>query len=243
MEPVIKVNNLVQKIKRRTILQEISFEVPQGGWWGVFGTRGSGKTSLMHILAGVSHFTSGQVEILGMNAAKSDKFKGHLGLVTEENSLFQDMTVAENLDFIAVLKNASRHDVQEMVERFELQDFLAERVDFLKKGVLQRLALACAMVNHPQVLIADELMENIDLYSRSLILRELKSFHAGGGTCLWAFSTIDFCEYVERVIWLEDGKMTLYKPEEALREWNRQGKIYQENDRENTLRTEREQAC
>ena len=229
MEPIIKVSNLVQKAKRRTILQDISFEVPQGAWWGIFGTQNSGKTSLMHILAGVARFSSGQVEILGMNAAKSEKLKRHLGLVTEENSLFQDMTVAENLDFIAVLKNASHNDVQEMAERFELQDYLAEPLGFIKKGVLQRLALACAMLNRPQVLIADELMENIDLYSRSLILRELKSFQSGGGTCLWAFSTIDFCQYVERVLWLEDGKMTLYKPEEALSEWNRQGKMYQEN--------------
>jgi len=234
MEPIIKVSNLVQKRKHRTILQEISFEVPPGEWWGVFGTKSSGKTTLMHILAGIAPFSSGLVEILGMDASKSEKFKRYLGLVTEENSLFQDMTVAENLDFIAVLKNASRNDVQEMIERFELQEYLNEPLNFLKKGVLQRLALACAILNHPKVLIADELMENIDLYSQSIILRELKSFKAGGGTCLWAFSTIDFCKYVERVIWLEDGKMTLFKPEEALQEWDRQGKMY----RENLLRTE-----
>lgn len=224
MEPVVRVNNLVQKIGPRTVLQGISFTVPPGECLGVFGSRGAGKTSLLHILAGVDRFTSGQVEILGADIRKTENFKRHLGLVTEENSMFTDLTVGENLDFIAALKSASRSDALEMLERYELREHLSELVTAINSGVLQRLAMACAMLNRPRLLLVDDIMNNIDLYSRHLLLRELQQFQAGGGTCICSFSSVDFFRYVTRVAWLEDGRLSLYEPEAARAEWERQGK-------------------
>ena len=229
MEPVIKVENLVQKMGRKILLKGISFEVFPGECLGIFGTRGTGKTSLLHILAGVERFTSGQVEVLGSNVRKSEKFKRDVGLVTQQKSLFLDMTVGENLDFIAALKKASRADVLEMIERYELNSFLSEPITSLDPiGVFQRLSLACAMLNRPKVLIADELIKDIDLYSRNLILRELERFQAEGGTCICAFSNMTFCHYMSRVGWLESGEMTLYEAKGAQAEWNRQEKFYTE---------------
>lgn len=228
MEPVVRVNNLVQKIGRKTLLKDVSFEVMTGEWFGVFGTRGTGKTSLLHILAGVDRFASGQVEVLGSNVRKSEKFKHDLGLVTQERSLFLDLSVGENLDFIAALKKASREDVREMIERFELSEFLAEPVMVLDMGAFQRLSLACALLNRPKVLIADEIIKDIDLYSRNLILRELNHFQAEGGTCVCAFCDIAFCEEMSRVGWLEGGEMTIYTPKAAQAEWNRQERFYTE---------------
>jgi ABC-2 type transport system ATP-binding protein len=229
MDPIIKVNKLSQKIGRKMLLKEISFEVLPGECFGVFGTRGTGKTSLLHILAGVDRFTSGQVEVLGSNIRKTEKFKHDLGLVTQERSLFPDLTVAENLDFIAALKKASKADVCEMIERYELNELLAEPVTVLDTmGVFQRLSLACAMLNSPKLLIADEIIKDIDLYSRNLILRELQQFQAEGGTCVYAFSNIAFCGYMSKVGWLESGEMTLFEPEAAQAEWNRQEKFYTE---------------
>ncbi|MDD4169855.1 MAG: ABC transporter ATP-binding protein [Desulfotomaculaceae bacterium] len=226
MEPIIKVNRLVQKIGSRPLLQGISFEVLPGEWWGVFGARGAGKTSLLHILAGIDSFTSGQVEILGSNIRKSAQFKRKLGLVTEENSMFIDLTVVENLDFIAALKEATRDDVQEMAERFELREFLPEPVTALKSGVLQRLALACAVLNRPRLLLVDDVINQIDFYSRQLLLRELQQFQAAGGTCVCVFSAIDFSRYVTRVAWLAEGELSVYEPADARAEWHRQEKLY-----------------
>jgi len=229
MEPVIKVSNLTQKLGRRIFFQNISFQVLPGECFGIFGTRGSGKSSLLHILAGIDRFTSGQVEVLGSDISRSESYKEKLGLVTQVNSLFQDLTVGENLDFIASLKKAPQDAIREMTERFELGDFLAEPVTSLaKRGVLQRLALACAMLNNPQLLVADEMMADIDLYSRSLMLKELRRFLTEGGCCVWAFSHIEFCSYVNRVGWLEDGKLTFYEPQAARGEWMRQEKFYLE---------------
>lgn len=227
MEPVMKVNNLSQKIGRKTLLKEISFEVMPGECFGVFGSRGTGKTSLLHILAGVDRFSSGEVQVLGENIKKSEKFKQGLGLVTQAKSLFSDMTVGENLDFLGALKKASKEDVCDMIERYELKAFLAEPVaDLDSIGIFQRLSLACAMLNRPKLLIADEIIKDIDLYSRNLILNDLQQFQAEGGTCVCAFSNISSCQYMNKVGWLEGGELTCYEPEAAQAEWSRQEKYY-----------------
>ncbi len=228
MEPVIIVRNLLQKTGRHTLFNGISFDVLPGESFGVFGLRGAGKTALLHILAGVDRFKSGQVEILGYNITKSEKFKRDLGIVTQEKSLFLDMTAGENLDFIAALKKASRVNVYSVIERYELKDFLSEPVTALAMGAFQRLSLACAMLNRPKLLIADEIIKDFDLYSRNLILKELRQFQAEGGTCVYGFSSIEFCEQMSQVGWLENGQLHIYEPKEALVEWDRQVKFYSE---------------
>ncbi|KLU64723.1 putative ABC transporter ATP-binding protein YbhF [Desulfosporosinus acididurans] len=228
MEPVIKVNNLVQKIGRKPLLQGITFEVMAGECLGIFGTRGAGKTSLIHILAGVDRFSSGQITIYGHNIRKTEKFKRDIGLVTQANSLFRDMTVVENLDFIAALKKAPKANVLEMIERFNLKEFLSKPAAALDIGALQRLSLACAMLNRPKLLLVDEIMKDIDLPSRNLILSELEQFSAGGGTCVSAISTLTICDYIDKVAWLEGGTITLYDLQEAQAEWDRQEKYYAE---------------
>ncbi|AFM42477.1 ABC-type multidrug transport system, ATPase component [Desulfosporosinus acidiphilus SJ4] len=228
MGPVIKVDNLVQKIGRKPLLQGITFEVMAGECLGIFGTRGAGKTSLIHSLAGVDRFSSGRIEIHGHNIKKTEKFKRETGLVTQKNSLFQDMTVVENLDFIAALKKASKANVLEMIERFNLKEFLSKPVAVLDIGVLQRLSLACALLNRPKLLLVDELIKDIDLYSRNLILKEMEQFLATGGTCVSAISTLTNCDYINKVAWLEGGTITLYDLPEAQAEWERQEEYYAE---------------
>ncbi|MDK2816578.1 MAG: type transport system ATP-binding protein [Moorella sp. (in: firmicutes)] len=220
MEIIVAVKDLTQKIGPKTVLDGLNLEVAAGECLGIFGMKGSGKTALLHILAGIDRFTSGKVEIAGMDIRRNEKFKRYLGLVTQERSLFQDLNVAENLDFIAALKNADRDNIDRLIERLELSEILNQPVGNMEVGPYQRLALACALLNKPRVLIADELIGAIDLDSRRIILRELETFLAGGGTCIWAFSNAEFMHHVHRVGWLEKGKITFYPPAEALMRWN-----------------------
>lgn len=228
MESMIKVMDLVQKIGRQIIFNGLSFNVLPGECFGVFGLRGAGKTTLLHILAGVDRFKSGRVEVLGYDVKKSEKFKRDLGLVTQEKSLFQDMTVAENLDFLAAVKNAPRANIYQMVERFALNDLLAKPVTLLDMGSYQRLSMACALLNQPKLLIIDELIKDFDLYSQNLIKKELHQFQAEGGTCVYSFSNIALCAQMSKVGWLESGRLQIYEPESALEEWDRQIKLYAE---------------
>lgn len=219
MNPVIRVSGLKQEIGRQKVLDGLSFELFSGECLGLFGPRGAGKTALLHILAGIDRFKAGSVEILGCDAGKSEAYKVQLGLVTQERSLFKDLKAYENLEYIAVLKNAGGEDIPGLISRFELQDVLGEPVSRLKAGVYQRLSLACAFLNSPQILIADDLINDLDPYSQNIILRELNSFTSGGGACVWGFSRIEWCAAVSRVCWLEDGLLSLYSSQEAQELW------------------------
>lgn len=218
-QPVVTVEKLVQKIGRELVLDEVSFSVLPGECFGIFGPRGSGKTTLLHILAGIDSFVSGDVSIFNQNIRRSESFKLQLGLLTEEASLFQDLSTGENLDFLALLKNATKEDIQRVGTDCELEDYLKTPVTLLKHGVYQRLALACALLNKPQLLLLDEPVQDFDLYSRQVILREIKEFLAAGNTCIWASSNPAFLEKMDKVGWLEDGKMTVMEAEEAQEKW------------------------
>ncbi len=222
MKPVLTVKNLVQKVGKKTVLEGISFEVRAGERFGLFGVKGAGKTTLLHILAGVDRFRSGSVEVLGYDIRRSGAFKKYTGLVTQEHSLFRDLNTYENLDFIAALKCVDKDSIISVIDRLELREHLKKPVKLLEAGVYQRLSVACALLNDPDLLIADELINDVDIYSRHVIFRELESFTSSGGTCVWGYSDISFCEQMSRVGWLENGQITLYTPVEAIEQWEKQ---------------------
>ncbi|GAB6179408.1 ABC transporter ATP-binding protein [Desulfotomaculum defluvii] len=221
MEPVLKATDIVQVVNKKTVLGGISLELKAGEALGIFGTRGSGKTTLLHLLAGIEKYKSGSVEILGVDTRKGDTYKKHLGLVTQERSLFQELRVVENLDFIATLRGGSRVTIEKLVEQLELKDILREPVATLEHGLYQRLALACALLNEPELLIADELIRDIDFYSRKLIIKTVRQFLQGGGAFLCGFSHPDYVNQLDRVGWLTEGQLTFYQPEEAAAQWQR----------------------
>ncbi|OPZ74738.1 MAG: putative ABC transporter ATP-binding protein YbhF [Firmicutes bacterium ADurb.Bin456] len=245
MEPVVRVTDLVQNKDGTKILDGISLEVYRGELFGLFGPRGAGKTALLHILAGIDRFQRGSLEILGCDPRKSEKFKHRLGLVTQEKSLFQDLKAGENLDFLAALKNTGRESCYKVIDQFKLTDYLNLPVTRLSAGVYQRLALACALLNEPELLLADELFPGIDPHSHHIIAVELKKYLAGGGTCIQSFNNMDAfarqdcgsgdesCEMkgdesgrINRVGWLEQGQLTIYQPCEAAAEWQRRVKSF-----------------
>lgn len=214
IETVIEIRDLVQKIGKKTVLGGLSFTVHRGECLGIFGFRGAGKTSLLHVIAGIDKFSSGTVEVLGGNINKTQGYKKHLGLVTQEASLFQDLTAGENLDYIATLKNASLENIESVLDRLELKDYLREPASRLEPGIYQRLSLVCALLGSPQLLLTDELIKDIDLYSRQLIVKEMELYIKQGGSCACAFTNVEFAPYMSRVAWLDNGLMSFYEPGE-----------------------------
>ena len=227
MQPVIKVQNLVQQYGSRRVLDDVSFTVEAGECFGVFGTRMMGKSTLLHILAGLDRFASGQVEVLGCLLPKNEAFKKHLGLVTQQPSLFPDLRVGENLDFIAVLKNVPRKNIMPLADQLALTEYLKHPLRNLEAGVYQRLALACALLNQPKLLVVDELINDIDLPSRRLIFAVMQEFLAAGGTCVSGFSNAQDLPFMARVAWLEQGKLELLTPTQAEQKWvDQSGDLY-----------------
>jgi ABC-2 type transport system ATP-binding protein len=227
---VVDVRDLAQNFFLKPILKGISLQLLPGECLGIFGLRGSGKTSLLHILAGIDRFTSGTVEVLGCNISKSQRFKQELGLVTQEPSLFLDLNVLENLDFIAALKNVKQVDIaiERVTSQLKLNDYLRHPIPALDVGLYQRLSLACALLNSPRLLIIDELIKDIDLYSRSLIINQLKLFLQRGGACICGFSNMEMADYFDRVGWLEIGQLEILAPSQAHEKWNNLVDFYKE---------------
>jgi ABC-2 type transport system ATP-binding protein len=221
-DAVIVIKDLVQKIGPRIMLDAINLELYRGECLGVFGYRGCGKTTLLHIAAGVDRFNAGTVEVLGQQVGKSQAYKGRVGLVTQQASLFSDLNVVENLDFFCTLKRVPQERMRESIHRLELEDYLKEPLPHLDVGVYQRVALGCALLNHPEILIVDEIIRDIDLPSRIIILNVLEEYLAEGNSCLAAFSNIEYVNYTDRVAWLEDGKVSVYSPAEAQKVWREQ---------------------
>ncbi len=235
-QTVVAVRDLVQKFLLKSVLNGVSLQLFPGECMGIFGLRGSGKTSLLHILAGVDRFSSGTVEVLGCNISKNQQYRQEIGLVTQEPSLFQDLSVMENLDFIAALKNVRQVDIaiERVTAQLELKDYLRHPITALDVGLYQRLSLACALLNSPRLLIIDELIKDIDLYSRSLIIKQLKPFLQSGGACICGFSNMEMADFFDRVGWLENGRLEILAPLQARGKWNDLVDYYREpGDAEN----------
>jgi ABC-2 type transport system ATP-binding protein len=222
---IIKVQDLVQRCRGKRVLDEVSFTVSEGEFFGLFGVKGSGKTSLLHILAGIDRFVSGSVEVLGFDAAKTEKFKKYLGLVTQLPSLFKDLSAGENLDFLAALKGAPKNSVQEVVERLNLEGYLKQRAGKMLPGPYGRLSLACAMLGHPRLLLLDEFAGNLDEESTTLIFQEINRFYKEGGTVVAVLTRPEFFCLAGKIGFLKEGRMQLLEPEAAAALWREQMKF------------------
>ncbi len=227
--PIITAINLQKVFGKKTVLSGVTLDVYPGECLGIFGLRGTGKTTLLHMLAGLDGLKTGVIKVMGTDISKSDSYKASIGLVTQARSLFQDLTAGENLDFIASLKGAPSDRIKPLIEKFELQDNLQQAVNSLDAGVYQRLALACALLSAPQLLILDEPIKDIDLYSRNMIADVLLEFIARGGACVHGFSNMEFAAQMNKVGWLENGELTVYEPQEAVERWD--GLIHSYNNR------------
>ncbi|MDD3879851.1 MAG: ATP-binding cassette domain-containing protein [Syntrophomonas sp.] len=216
---VISIRGLVQKVGKRTVLNGVDLDLYRGECLGVFGLRGTGKTTLLHAALGVDRIKSGNIEIWGQNIAKSQAYKKKLGLVTQQPSLFADLNVAENLDLFRVIKKAPFERLEDVIQRLQLEDYLHEALPSLQVGVYQRVALACALLNRPEILIIDEIIRDIDLESRGIILQVLEAYLEEGNSCLCGFSNMEHVHYLDRVAWLDDGSIHIYSPDEAENLW------------------------
>lgn len=218
-DPVVQVNQLVLRMKQHTVLNQVDLRLQAGTCVGIFGLRGSGKTALLHSIAGIQRFSGGSVRVLGTNVTKQEGFKKRIGLVTQQGSLFPGLNVAENLDMLAVLKGSGKSDIRRVVGQFQLEPYMKESVTGLEAGMYQRVSLAGALLNTPRILILDEIIKDIDFESRFLILETVREFVSAGGACLTSFSHMEWQRYVDRIGWLDGGKIRYFEPEEAWLQW------------------------
>src|SRR5579875_1483827 len=211
-EAVIRVRKLVKRYgggKGQAVVEAvrgIDLDVHQGQIFGLMGPDGAGKTSTFQILAGVMEASGGSAEVFGRPAREA---RSQTGYLTQAFSLYADLTVAENIRYIGDLRRVAPRDIEERERRylqmFDMDRFRARLAGRLSGGMKQKLALACALVPQPRVLLLDEPTTGGDPVSRREFWDTLAHLAAGGLTILVATPYLDEAERCHRVALMHEG--------------------------------------
>ncbi|HEY2961948.1 MAG TPA: ATP-binding cassette domain-containing protein [Pyrinomonadaceae bacterium] len=197
----------------------ISFSVSTGEIFGMIGPDGAGKTTTFQILAGVMEANGGTAEIFGQPARA---MRSQTGYLTQAFSLYSDLSVNENIRYIGELRRVPAHEIAERgrryLEMFDMDRFTDRLAGQLSGGMKQKLALACALVTQPRVLLLDEPTTGVDPVSRREFWDALAHLAADGLTILVATPYLDEAERCHRVALTHEGKIQLIGPPDELRQ-------------------------
>ncbi|MCP4580043.1 MAG: ABC transporter ATP-binding protein [candidate division Zixibacteria bacterium] len=210
--PVVEIENLRKSFGDVTALCGVNLRVERGEAFCVLGPDGAGKTTLLRIMAGVMAADSGQTGILNNhNADDIESAKQYIGYLSQRFSLYPDLSVAENIDFYRRLYKIGKKEGEERKSRLldfsRLGPYINRRAKHLSGGMKQKLALSCALIHTPRILILDEPTTGVDPISRREFWKILYDFLAEGLTIVFATPYMDEAERASRVALLYEGKI------------------------------------
>jgi len=191
-------------------VSELDLDVPRGQIYGFLGPNGSGKSTTIRMLCGLLTPTSGTADVLGTKIpGKANLLKPKIGYMTQKFSLFGDMSVQENLRFISEIYSYPakdrRHRIDELLEKYDLVSQRKQLAGTMSGGQKQRLALACAVLHHPELLLLDEPTSAVDPQSRRDFWANLFRLAETGTTILVSTHYMDEAERCHRLAILDRG--------------------------------------
>ena len=197
--------------KQKTIaLNDLSFNVGKGELFGIIGPDGAGKTSLFRILTTLLLADSGTAIVDGLDVVKDYKeIRKRVGYMPGRFSLYQDLTVRENLDFFATIFNTSVEENYDLIKDIysQIEPFKDRMAGKLSGGMKQKLALSCALIHRPTVLFLDEPTTGVDAVSRKEFWEMLKYLKSEGITILVSTPYMDEAGLCDRVALMQKGKI------------------------------------
>jgi len=206
----IDVRGMTKRFGSRTVVDHIDLEVRRGEVFGFLGPNGSGKTTFIRMLCGLLRPDDGSGTCLGYNViTQSEAIKRHVGYMTQRFSFYEDLTVEENLDFVARMYGVPnrRRTVRDGVERLGLAGRRGQLAGQLSGGWKQRLALAACMIHRPQLLLLDEPTAGVDPKARRDFWEQIHQLAGQGLTVLVTTHYMDEAERCHRLAYIADGKM------------------------------------
>jgi ABC-2 type transport system ATP-binding protein len=215
MGVVISTDQLSKQFGKRNaplVLDNLSLSIPGGILFGLVGPDGAGKTTTLRILSSVMLPTSGTVNVMGHDTRKNpDAIRKQIGYMPQNFSLYPDLTVLENLNFFADIQQleSSRKParITEMLRFTRLEEFKSRRAGTLSGGMKKKLALACALVHEPKLLILDEPSTGVDPVSRRELWVILAEVVQNGVTVVVSTPYMDEAERCHQVSFLSYGKI------------------------------------
>ena len=209
-ELAIEARGLGKRFGTLDAVSRLNLEVPRGQIYGFLGPNGSGKSTTIRMLCGLLTPTEGTANVLGTEVpGDSRALKPRIGYMTQKFSLFGDMTVAENLQFIAEIysypPDERKTRIEHLLENYDLSDQRAQLAATMSGGQKQRLALACAVLHHPELLLLDEPTSAVDPQSRRDFWADLFRLAEAGTTILVSTHYMDEAERCHRLAILDRG--------------------------------------
>ena len=208
--PAIDVRGLVKRFGGRTVVDHVAIQVRRGEICGFLGPNGSGKTTTIRMLCGLLEPDAGEGQCLGHDI-RSDarRIKRRVGYMTQRFGLYEDLTLEENLDFVARASGmANRRDVvRGALERLGLAERRTQLAGSLSGGWKQRLALAACMLHQPELLLLDEPTAGVDPKARRDFWQQIHALAAEGLTVLVSTHYMDEAERCHRLAYISYGKL------------------------------------
>lgn len=210
MEPVIHIDNVYKSYGNVEALHRITFDVGEQELFGIIGPDGAGKTSLFRIIATLLKPDSGFATVLGLDSVKDYKqIRPLLGYMPGRFSLYLDLTVEENLHFFATVFGTTLQENYEMIAPIyhQLEPFNNRLAGNLSGGMKQKLALSCALIHKPKLLLLDEPTTGVDAVSRKEFWEMLHLLKKEGITIVVSTPYMDEAGQCDRIALIQDGKI------------------------------------
>jgi ABC-2 type transport system ATP-binding protein len=219
--PAIRARGLTRRFGDLVAVDHVDLSVPRAQVYGFLGPNGSGKSTTLRMLCGLLTPSEGDVEVLGLRIPEqAEALKRRIGYMTQKFSLYEDLTVLENLQFLAAVHDLPRAlagpRIEEMVERYDFKDRRGQIAGTLSGGQKQRLALAGSVLHNPELLLLDEPTSAVDPESRRDFWASLFELADAGTTLLVSTHYMDEAERCHRLAILERGRLVADGTPQAL---------------------------
>ncbi len=221
-EYAIQAENVVKKFGEFTAINNITLNVPKGSIYGFLGPNGCGKSTTIRVLTGLLSPSEGNVDVLGLEIPKqSELLRLKIGYMTQKFSLYDDLTVQENLEFIGQIfgmeTKALKARIEEQLSTYGLDQLRKQRVGGMSGGQKQRLSLAAATMHKPELLFLDEPTSAVDPENRRDFWEQLFDLSDQGTTILVTTHYMDEAERCHRLAIMEAGEIRADgEPEELM---------------------------
>ena len=222
-EYAIEAKGLTKRFGDFTAVNAITFEVKKGEIFGFLGANGAGKTTAIKMLNGLSRPTAGKAWVAGFDVyQQTEKIKENIGYMSQKFSLYEDLTVLQNVRFYGGIYGLSRRQIKaktaEIVEQLDLQAFLNKQVGSLPLGWKQRLAFAVSNVHEPQIIFLDEPTGGVDPATRRQFWEMIYEAANRGVTIFVTTHYMDEAEYCDRISIMVEGRMDALGTPRVLKE-------------------------
>jgi len=222
---IVEVKNITKSFKETVAVNDISFDAGQGELFGLIGPDGAGKTTLFRMLTTLLKPEKGYAKVLGFDIVKDyKKIRKRVGYMPGRFSLYQDLSVEENLKFFATIFGTTIEENYDLIKDIYvlLEPFKKRKAGKLSGGMKQKLALSCALIHKPEVLFLDEPTTGVDPVSRNEFWEMLRKLKQQGITILVSTPYMDEASLCDRVALMQKGKtLSIDTPDSIIKQYKK----------------------